>query len=94
VEQSELSVSTGWRFLHPAVSCLFAKFFDGKVYDIRSRTADITPPVIVSRDVPVFANFESYTFEVVASMVHKALNKHCELDPTLTWLIKQYSDVL
>jgi len=76
---------------NPHSAAVFAKFFDGKVNDIRSGTADITPPVIVSSDVPVFANLKSCTVEEVTSMIHKAPNKHWILP---TWLIKQCSDVL
>jgi len=79
---------------NPHSAAAFAEFFDGKVSDIRSRTADIAPPIIVPRDVPMLANFESCTSEEVASMIHKAPNKHCELDPAPTWLVKQCSDVL
>ena len=66
---------------NPHSAAAFAEFFDGKVSAIRSHTADIAPPIIVPRDVPTLANFESCTSEEVASMIHKAPNKHCELDP-------------
>jgi len=73
---------------------VFSTFFDGKVNDIRSRTVHIAPPTIVSRDVPTFANFESCTTDEAASLIGKAPNKHCELDPAPTWLVKQCDDVL
>jgi hypothetical protein len=54
----------------------------------------MAPPIIVSSDVPEFANFEPNTSEEAASMLQKAPDKHCELDPAPSWLVKQCSDVL
>jgi hypothetical protein len=72
----------------------FAEFFDGKVSDIRSRTAVLASPLNVSRDVSMLTNFESCIPEEVARMTQKAPNKHGELDPAPTWLVEQCSVVL
>ena len=80
--------------MEPHSAAVFTKFFDGKVDDIRSRTANVAPSTIVPRDIPSLASFELCTTEEVACMIRKAPSKQCELDPAPTWLIKQCCDML
>ena len=72
----------------------FKVFFTGKVDAIRSKTESATSPSITVQEVPSLDLFQEVTSDEIYSMIRTAPNKHCALDPALTWLIKQLADVL
>jgi len=78
---------------NPHSASAFTEFFDGKVSDIRSRTADMAPSFIVLRDVQNASQFDSCTSEEVARIIQK-VPISTELDHVPTWLVKQCCDVL
>ena len=71
----------------------FADFFDDKVNKIRATTHS-GPPVITTRLVHPFASFASCSAEEVIGFIKRAPNKHCELDPAPTWIVKECGDLL
>ena len=72
----------------------FADFFDDKVNKIRATTTHSGPPVITTRLVHPVANFASCSGGEVIGFIKRAPNKHCELDPAPTWIVKECGDLL
>jgi len=71
----------------------FVQFFDKKVEDIRSATANAPQPDYVATGC-MFHAFRSVSADDVAEAVRKLPNKQCSTDPMPTWLLKECIDDL
>ena len=78
----------------PLSASALAQFFDDKVATIRSATANAAAPSINRRAVPPLSKLAPYSVQEVTNQINSAPNKHCELDPIPTWLVKKCCTVL
>ena len=83
----ETSVGVGTDKMH--------NFFDEKIANIRTSTADAPPPSFVA-DPPAsrLDSFRLLTVADVATAVHQLPDKQCQSDPIPTRLLKQHIDLL
>jgi hypothetical protein len=77
----------------------FGDFFVMKINKIRSKLEkiDVTPEPVERNNIPVenmLLAFRPLSQEEVRKMIKKAPNKHCDLDPMPTWLLKECLDPL
>ena len=72
----------------------FARFFRGKVDNIRTSTTSADPPTIATRQVPPLGCFKPATVTEIVSLLKKAPAKSCELDPIPTWLLKDLAPLI
>ena len=72
----------------------FSKAFASKVDDVRTSTAASSPPHIFDLHAELIRGFDPVDVATVQRLVTQATNKNCELDPVLTWLVKQFVNEL
>jgi len=73
---------------------LSARFFRGKVDNIRTSTTSADLPTIAIRQVPPLGSFKPATVTEIVSLLKKAPAKSCELDPIPTWLLKDLAPLI
>ena len=72
----------------------YAKYFKDKIDSVRTSTAG-TPTYDVPRwATSLSAEFTAVTTDEVAKLISCAPNKTCQLDPVLTWLVKDMAELL
>ena len=71
----------------------FLDFLEQKVESVRSDTAGSAPPSFSSTTC-TFASFSLCSQELVGKVNGGAASKSCELDPALTFLIKEFLEIL
>ena len=69
-----------------------AAHFTTKVEKVRTATSDAPPPVINSRQSTTLADLVPVSVEEAAKLLQSAPNKHCQLDPIPTWILKKSAD--
>ena len=77
----------------------FGNFFVMKIKNIRSKLEkfEVDSEPIVQDEIPtqnMLLEFQPLSQEEVRKMIKKAPNKHCDLDPMPTWLLKECLDPL
>ena len=77
----------------PLSATTFQNFFQKKIEDIRTQTADAAPPTVITQSEFNFDGFQKITVEEALKTLRTVPAKTCELDKIPTWLIKVLADV-
>jgi len=72
----------------------FATFFAKKIDDIRSDTAALPPPPVISQASSSLKSFRQLTEAEVRRIVMTSPTKSCSLDPVPTFLLRESIDLL
>jgi len=72
----------------------FLKALASKVNDVRTSTAALPPLHIFDLHAELIRGFDPVDVATVQRLITQAANKNCELDPALTWLVKQFVNEL
>ena len=80
--------------VHHHSAAEIAAHFTSKVDSVRAATANASAPVINSRRTTALSRLDELTPDEASKLLSTAPSKHCQLDPVLTWLLKQVSDVI
>jgi len=72
----------------------FATFFTKKIDDIRSDTAWLPPPPVISQASSSLKSFRQVTEAEVRRIIMTSPTKSCSLDPVPTFLLRESIDLL
>jgi len=69
-----------------------AVHFTTKFEKVRSANINAPPPIINVRQSTTFADLVPVSVEEAAKLLKSAPKKHCQLDPTPTWILRKSAD--
>jgi len=72
----------------------FTTFFSDKVDTVRQSTSATPLHRVMPTATHTLHQWDPVTLEDVIKLIGNAPNKHCQLDPAPTWLVKQHSRLL